>query len=572
MRRTGRIGNRDRPRGTVGVSLFPFLAVLICTMGALILLLIVIARQARLQAAQTARAAAAEDAQQQEDFQAQRDMARWRIEQLHGSRRQTESQLAEARLHLGHIEDHARRLRDQLARLQATYRDLERLGSDGSRQRDQLERELARLQAEIAEAERRLADARRAARQRSRSYAVVPYHGPYQTRRRPIYIECGARTITVQPEGVVLSEEDFEGPMGPGNPLAAALRAAREYLLTHGDFDPEQSGEPYPLLLVRPDGIPAYYAARAAMKSWGSEFGYELIGADWTLDFRQPDQQLAEVVRRAVDTARARQQRLAAAAPRHYRQAERAKYRAAPTRGGVVRDGGSFGGGDSGFYPRRPAGGFGSLREPTGSSRSQQTPRADGTRNDESSPAGTGNEGSTHAGTGHEGATDAGTPASGAPRERPQSSPGHGDDAPRPGEWQPGRTTAAESQVAGRPGRQAESLAKTRGRDWALPEAATGSVPITRPIRIDCYPDRLVIVPEQGLAGGKTVPLGAGVEASIDELRSAVWEYMDSWGIAGQGMYWRPILNVYVAPHAEQRFDEFSTLLEDSGLTVRRKQ
>ena len=85
--------------------------------------------------------------------------------------------------------------------------------------------------------------------------------------------------------------------MGPGNPLAAALRAAREHLLAEREFDP-QAGEPYPMLLVRPEGIAAYYAAREAMKSWGCDFGYELIGDDWKLAYPPPDPRLVGVVAR----------------------------------------------------------------------------------------------------------------------------------------------------------------------------------------------------------------------------------------------------------------------------------
>jgi hypothetical protein len=46
---------------------------------------------------------------------------------------------------------------------------------------------------------------------------------------------------------------------------------------------------------------------------------------------------------------------------------------------------------------------------------------------------------------------------------------------------------------------------------------------------------------------------------------------MDSWGIAGRGMYWRPILHVYNAPGAEGRADDLEALLEGSGLEVKRK-
>ena len=115
--------------------------------------------------------------------------------------------------------------------------------------------------------------------------------------------------------GHVLTEDDFAGPMGPGNPLAAALRAAREHLLAQQGPDRNESDEPYPLLLVRPDGIAAYYAARSALKSWASQFGYELIGEDWELEYQSADSQLARVIRSAVTTARIRQRHAIPAKP-----------------------------------------------------------------------------------------------------------------------------------------------------------------------------------------------------------------------------------------------------------------
>ena len=71
--------------------------------------------------------------------------------------------------------------------------------------------------------------------------------------------------------------------------LAAAVRAAREQMLMEHSLDPRNEGEPYPLLLVRPDGIMAYECALAAMKSWGPDFGYELINVDWHLNYPPAD-------------------------------------------------------------------------------------------------------------------------------------------------------------------------------------------------------------------------------------------------------------------------------------------
>jgi len=144
----------------------------------------------------------------------------------------------------------------------------------------------------------------------------------------------------------------------------------------------------------------------------------------------------------------------------------------------------------------------------------------------------------------------------------------------RPGEWMPGakrdaaggETTSSSDQAC-----EVEPLAQVRGEDWGLRRAARGSIPLTRPIRIDCYSDRLVIVPEKGVPGGKVIPLGSRTEGSIDQLISAIWEHMDRWGIAGRGMYWRPILNVHAAPDAQKRAGDLKILLDGSGLEVRRK-
>ena len=53
-------------------------------------------------------------------------------------------------------------------------------------------------------------EARRVAKGRPDSYAIIPYDGPNQTRRRPIYIECSADAVILQPEGIVF---DHSGSM-----------------------------------------------------------------------------------------------------------------------------------------------------------------------------------------------------------------------------------------------------------------------------------------------------------------------------------------------------------------------
>lgn len=175
-------------------------------------------------------------------------------------------------------------------------------------------------------------------------------------------------------------------------------------------------------------------------------------------------------------------------------------------------------------------------------------------------------------------------PAPAQPR-RPDEVVQRGGTPLRPGEWQPSEETAPppkkreDEEKRSRKEREEEEkrreqLAKIdrRSADWGLRDASRNSAAIARPIRIDCYPDRLVLVPERGTGYPRVVPFGSSTRGSIDAVISAVWEQMDSWGIAGRGMYWRPILHVYVAPGAESRLDELADLLDGSGMTLQRRQ
>ncbi|MBN1395732.1 MAG: hypothetical protein JW959_11980 [Pirellulales bacterium] len=607
------------------IELFPFLAVLICTMGALVPLLMAISYVARRQAEADALAKAAE---RTVETQTQLEDVRWRIDMLRQSREKTEADLASARLQLGHLEDHERQLREELKRHKNRLDELDRL-KRSDRVRTGGEAEFQRLRAEIDAAARRLADARQRAGEEKPSYAIIPYEGPNRTHRRPIYIECRADAVIMQPEGIELTAGDFNGPLGPDNPLAAALRAAREYMLDRSGFDPA-AGEPYPLLLVRPEGIGGYYIAREAMSSWGEDFGYELIGADWELDFPTPDPQMARVVREAVSTARTGQARLAAAAPAHSGVRGKVVYRASPSGGGFVREEApSNPGGEGGYRTARHsapvareygeisddssgvqtsggAGGSNPLRGigETAASITDKEYRAGDGEGGYSSPgsdaarsgraAGEPSTYSSGAG-GKEGARPEGHVAGRPPREGERASGDANGRTPLPGEWKPAAERSSDSLADSPPGgpgmkdpkdgppqqngsgcpstksSNPKSLAAQRGEDWGLRGAARGSTGIQRPIGVACHADRIVVLAENDRSAERVVPLDETVESSIDAVISAVWDRIEGWGIAGQRMYWRPVLKVHVAPGGERCFDELKALLDGSGLTVEKK-
>ncbi|MBC7351316.1 MAG: hypothetical protein H5U08_03075 [Thermogutta sp.] len=565
------------------VSLFPFLAVLICTMGVLILLLVILVRQARLKAVAQARAArvgsVAEEAlpsaeklrQWEEDLQ-------WQEEQLRASRDQTQQQLTEARTLLGHVEDSLRRLRDEGILWQEKLRQLEALQQTAGMERKSLiesqEAELAELQRKIADLKRKIEEAKR--QPSARSYAIIPYQGPHGTRRRPIYLECRSDGVYLQPEGIRFPPEDFLGALGPGNPLDAALRAVREEWLARREFDPDKDGEPYPLLIVRPSGIEAYYAARAAMMSWGTEFGYELVEDDWTLSYPPPDPRLAQVVQDAVALARRRQEFLVQSAPGKYGSRPR-RFRPAPYVGGAVED----------------------ISEEDASSnaandpmlaRWQQKTRWGGANNREISGPGSGMRGSAEENQAQPPSGGVPTSAEFVVTDQPVPSQGSRGSAAshpipgiaRPHDSNPARGGGGDNQVTpssadgsasrGEAGtaypESLRPLADRHGEGWALLPHDRGMIPVTRPIKIECFPDRFVLVPDNPLMAARVFLLDQGPETAVEDMVKAIREYITSWGMAGRGMYWRPILRVHVVPGAEKQFDMLQRLLAGSGLLI----
>jgi hypothetical protein len=312
-----------------GVALFPFLAVLICTMGSLIVLLVLVVQGARAGTASAASAVveptpAIDPEELKRLTEAEEDLT-WRANMLAEQKTQYADDLAKKRLELAHLEDHIRRLEDEAHRLQAQVEELMQSEKAGFADEAGAQQQLAEMRSEIDAKKDQLDKARKEVMRRRPAYAIVPYDGPNGTSRRPMYIECSEKGIILQPEGVKLSALDFEGPLGPGNPLDAALRAIREHWKRNG-----LQGEPYPLIIVRPDGAVAFGAARAAMKHWESEFGYELVDQDAELKYPPTDPSLATTLERAVSDARSRQQMLASAMPSRFgAEAKLTSFRAA---------------------------------------------------------------------------------------------------------------------------------------------------------------------------------------------------------------------------------------------------
>lgn len=111
---------------------------------------------------------------------------------------------------------------------------------------------------------------------------------------------------------------------------------------------------------------------------------------------------------------------------------------------------------------------------------------------------------------------------------------------------------------------------KVRGKNWAIRNANPGQIPIRRTIQIVVRGDAVVILPESaGATPGQEFPFGDLPEAAYEDLAAAVDKRIKDWGMAGKGLYWRPVVELKVASDGDQRIDDLTGLLRHGGLEVR---
>ncbi len=620
------MNNRLTSDSGKSVSLFPFLAVLLCTMGALLVLLVVLADRAgkravaeALQSSESLQPSVAPADYQQklsDDSRAAAELER-QLEEVHAYqqqlaelRQQADQRLEKEKQRLAHLEDHARRLEHELARLTLAAEQLKATEQNQSVDQQQAERELKRLQQLIADTEAQLEELREENSQGQRSYAIVPYRGPNGTYRKPIYIECRKDVVILHPEGVRLQPSDFAATSWPGNPLAAALRATR----THVNAQAAQAGaaeppDPYPMILVRPDAIAHYLRVRAAITSWDTSYGYEFIDSDWKLSFPEAaDPLLARKQQHAIMLAREQLARRIRSAPRKYVGVGLAGT-ASGARGGRS--------GTDGYGKGHSAGETGegdfATREPLGQSQSGGTGQGNGYAAGQSSTdsaagyqqAAEGNElqfgamggsggeagaahgtsdlaeGTQEASEGSNGSEGNGglgdrysqTTTSGGSGEASTDSSGGADSgqaASTGGSAASGSATGGSSiSASGQP----SSIADSQGRNWAVQRGGRGAVPIRRTIQVVVRENQIALLQSRHTLGSET---STGQVISLDqptnqisrEFVAALRTRIAEWGLAGNGLYWRPMLKLNVGSGGEQTAEQVLRLLKNSGVEV----
>lgn len=334
------------------ISLFPFLAVLVCTMGSLILLLLVTTRQIRneqqVERTQAAEAASAlllpapEDASEVEALKQAAELENAQIADLEGRIAATTTAVSQFRQQIATLTEACHEGEKQLSALQesaeAAARQLSTLETAGQpadvvalmqeaaelqarqqqlqaridattqelQQKQQtllsLNRETIQANALLQDQQSALLSLRQQVRQRQADAAttvgqktLIEFSNPSGTSRTPIIIDVSDAGYEFLPTGVRITAKDMHGFPIRDNPLLSGILTLHQ----HRSADSVTS-QPYVLLLVRPDGCLPFYAAQRILSEAGVHFGYELLEEDRQIAAGSVDEREVGVIRQAL--------------------------------------------------------------------------------------------------------------------------------------------------------------------------------------------------------------------------------------------------------------------------------
>jgi hypothetical protein len=332
------------------VSLFPFLTVLMCTMGALIFLLIVVSTSIKEDAIAAASrlnqdidadskpkpgetvalqevdipdadlglegalpdpppaakpiVAEVQEPQGPTFEEIQAELAKFSITQaklqnaLNIRQQQAErlqAELAKANAEAARIENQAAKVDGEfqvsLARVRSAKLALATAKDDSKR--------FVRLINESQElAELRKLDNAKA----SSEYVIVPYDGATGTTRRPIILDCTDDAIRLVGEDIELTPDQLLGFSPITNPLKSGVRELIRFWANRNAVQENPRKEPvsYVLLIVRPSGTVAFYVARKYLQTLGADFGYELVEEDFAFRSEKSPDRAVELCRSAI--------------------------------------------------------------------------------------------------------------------------------------------------------------------------------------------------------------------------------------------------------------------------------
>jgi hypothetical protein len=344
---------RTQNRTANAVSLFPFLAVLVCAMGALIFLLIIITRRVRSDVVNHAREiqsvpVIAEEFPEPEKlpeivtfFPPQPEHAaqllpepeptaqkkpfvkiqpepvdpdaalRIEIASLTSDRSNRQKTVADKQAELSKARRRLNETESKLARIERQWIETEEKLRENNKQTNSAVEKRRRLTERLKKTRQQIKRVRRQNTEAGSRYAFIPFDGVSGTTRRPILIECSGSGLRFVPEGISLTLDDLEGFTLEVNPLLAGVHSLAEYFSEKAwrEQSEKQASQPYALLLVRPSGSVPYYAARKLLSNLSQPHGYELIEEDWELDLPEVDPEARRICKAAVEETEAKRKK-----------------------------------------------------------------------------------------------------------------------------------------------------------------------------------------------------------------------------------------------------------------------
>ncbi len=606
-----------RPTNTAaGVSLFPFLAVLVCTMGSLILLLLVTTKRIRAAAIEKARQAVVPEetpvseappiiiAAEPEPEDDPTPEWQTQVEQLTAERDLLRGHLSQSKSKLDSTQAAMLRTKVKVASAADRIKDIREQQEQTAAERERLQAEIDSLQSDLTDAELRLSKAAERQKTAKSKFAFLPFDGRTGTTKRPVLIECTQDYIRFLPEDVRLSPADLNGFTSGFNPLLIASRELIHYWKAYErvhepttspakDIDAfetdlaalnDKEREPYVLLLVRPNGAVAFHIAKGFLSQLKVPHGYELITDDMEIDSSNPDPDAKQICQTAVAQVMAEREKVLVALTRN-REGQRDQLQLEPT----ART----------FVPKEvsePANAF--ERPKSGSQTVTRTPTSE--RPDVGVRATNGGRDTPSAGSESRGAPQTGgltlparqssgltgqsqvgdePPEEPLPKarqyenddtkpfplargEKTKSSPAKSTDTPSP--FGKPKTQAGAAQRPSNDPRAANNssngnnFAKMKRR-YLMPRAGIG-LEKSIPIRIES--NRVVI------GGEFEIPVDPSLrtESLIDRVLMAMDRLQSGWPSAGAGYHWVPTIKYEVVPGGEQVHQRLNSGLFDLGL------
>jgi hypothetical protein len=608
-------------RQTNSVSLFPFLAVLVCAMGALIFLLVVTTRQIRLQAVARIQQMEIEqplviDLSPDEEEQAAEPVvsiepepteteppepdlplivqdepidheAKWKaiVIDLRERRDRQQERLERERRRLAEIEELAKARADRLAESQSRLEAIQQARRQALVGQQNIRDQRVELAALAAESEQRLQQVRVRRSREKNQYTFLPFDSETGTTRRPILIECTESSIRFIPEDIALRPQDLLGFDERINPLLAGSRALMHYWTAWNYMQKRTDDEPKPyvLLIVRPNGSIAFYLARKFLQNLDQPFGYELVEEDFQLALPEADPHAQKACRDAIEELLAERESLEVQlaegqvsgrgllVPKDAPDGFRLDTVQSRSLGGGLESrptGRAFGG-----VPRNQAGSHATSAAPgrqaasTGNSdAAPETGRLSGRRLGEQTPE----DRSLREGVSLDDLIR--RQQSGEGRQAANEKPRQFKVGGESGEGGSRSTPRQLPSLAGlpreaAPGRQpAQDPRNRQGRKGWGESNGRDFIGFEREMRCRVQSDRIVVGDEYTVRIDDGQGERRDTTQILEETLQAIERHARSWGKPPADSYWIPMLRFEVSPGGNQYYERLRTLLKEWGL------